>query len=65
MEVSGQVQNQGALYQGKSLWYPLNTKLIGPQGWSGSGGKEEKNVLVRSIEFRFLDCPTGSLDTID
>jgi hypothetical protein len=42
MEVNGQLHAPAALPQGKSLWYPLDRRLGGPQSRSGRGG-EEKN----------------------
>jgi len=40
--VSGQLRAPAALTPGKSPWYPLDRRLIGPQIRSG-GGDEEKN----------------------
>jgi len=28
--------------QGKSLWYPLDRRLDGPQSWSGHNSEEKK-----------------------
>jgi hypothetical protein len=42
MEVSGQLHAPAALAQGRSLWYPLDRRLGGPQGRSGHDD-EEKN----------------------
>jgi len=27
---------------GKSPWYPLGRRLVGPQSWCGHGGEEKK-----------------------
>jgi hypothetical protein len=46
MEMSVQLHAPAAYFQGRSLWYPLDRRLGGPQSRSGRGG-EEKNSQVR------------------
>jgi len=41
MEVCHQLCAVAALHQGKSPWYPLNGRLIGPQCFSGHFGVEK------------------------
>jgi hypothetical protein len=36
--------------QGKSSWCPLDRRLGGPQGWSGSSGREKKIHNICSCE---------------
>jgi hypothetical protein len=50
MGVSGQLYAPAVLSLGKSPWYPLNTRLVEPQGWSGSGGEEENSLHLPGIE---------------
>jgi hypothetical protein len=36
--------------QGKSPWYTLDSRLGGPQSWSGRGGEEENSQPVLELE---------------
>jgi hypothetical protein len=50
MEVSGQLRDSAALPQGKSPWYPLDTRLGGPQGRSSCSGEEKNSQPVPGLE---------------
>jgi hypothetical protein len=43
MEMSGLLRAPAASPQGKTLWYPFDRRLGGPQSRSGQSGGEEKN----------------------
>jgi hypothetical protein len=36
--------------EGKSPWYPLDSRLSGPQSWSGRGGEEQNSQLLTGLE---------------
>jgi hypothetical protein len=64
MEVSGQLHAPPALLPGKSLWYPLDRRLGGPQSHSGHGGDEEKNSQsLPGIEPYNPDLPNFCYET--
>jgi hypothetical protein len=50
MEVSGQLHAPAASTPGKSLWYPLERRLGGPQSRSGRGGEEKNSQPPLGIE---------------
>jgi hypothetical protein len=50
MEVSGQLDVPAALPQGKSPWYPLDSRLGGPQSRSGRGGEEKNSQHLLGLE---------------
>jgi hypothetical protein len=50
--------------QGKSLWYPLDRRLDGPQSRSGRGGEEKNSQSPPEIEPKNPDRPTISLIVI-
>jgi hypothetical protein len=50
MEVSGKLHAPAALSQGKSPWYPLDRRLVGPQSRSEGGGEEKNSQLPPEIE---------------
>jgi hypothetical protein len=60
MEVSGQLHAPAALPPGKSLWYPLDRRLGGPQSRSGRGGEEKNPQLPPGIEHYNPDRPARS-----
>jgi hypothetical protein len=37
---------------GKSLWYPLDRRLGGPQSWSGRGSEEKNSQPPQGIDHR-------------
>jgi hypothetical protein len=43
-------QHQPLYPQGKSPWYPLDTRLGGPQSYSGRGGEEKNSQPPPEIE---------------
>jgi len=45
MKVSGELHAPAALPPGKDPLYPLDTRLCGPQSWSGRGGEEKKSHM--------------------
>jgi len=46
MEVIGQLHALAALHPGKEPWYPLDSRLCGPQRRSGRGGEEKNSQAV-------------------
>jgi hypothetical protein len=46
--------------QGKSLWYPLDRSLGGPQSRSGRGGEEKNSQPPPGIEPQNFERPTRS-----
>jgi hypothetical protein len=50
MEVSGQFRVPAALTQGKSPWYPLDSRLSGSQCRSGRGGEERNSQPLPGLE---------------
>jgi hypothetical protein len=64
MEVSGQLHAPAALPQGKSIWYPLDRRLGGPQSRSGRRCKEKKNpfILARSLASILTITPDSAMD---
>jgi hypothetical protein len=39
---------------GKSLWYPLDRRLRGPQNWSGRGGEEKNSHPLPGLELPII-----------
>jgi hypothetical protein len=60
MEVSGQLHTPTILPPGKSLWYPLDRRLGGPQSRSGRGGEEKNSQPTPGIELENPDRPAHS-----
>jgi hypothetical protein len=50
MEVSGQLHAPADLPPGKEPWYPLYTRLGGPQSRSGRGDEEKNSQRSPGIE---------------
>jgi hypothetical protein len=51
MEVSGHLHAPAAfVHQGKSSWYPLDRRLVGPQSRSGRGGEEKNSQPFPGLE---------------
>jgi hypothetical protein len=50
MEVSGQLYAPAALPQRNSAWYPLDSRLGGPQSRSGRGGEEKHCQPLPGLE---------------
>jgi hypothetical protein len=50
MEISGQLHAPALLPPRKSLWYPLDRRLGGPQRWFGRGGEEKNSQTVPGLE---------------
>jgi hypothetical protein len=63
MEVSGQLHAPAADSQGKSPWYPLDTRLGGTKSRSGRGGEEKNSQPPSGIELQNTDRPARSLPT--
>jgi hypothetical protein len=40
--------------QGKSPWYPLDRRLVGPQSRSRRGGEERNSQLLPGLEFPII-----------
>jgi hypothetical protein len=54
MEVSGQLYAPVPLAQGKSLWYPLDRMLGGPQNRSGRGGEGKNLQPLPGLELQII-----------
>jgi hypothetical protein len=48
--VSGQLHAPVTLPPGKSPWYPLGRRLVGPQSRSGCGGEEKNSQPLPGLE---------------
>jgi len=61
MEMIGYFHAAAALSQRKSLWYPLDRSLGGPQDQSGRGGEENNSQPLPGLEAPIIQRYTTEL----